>query len=78
MSWLLVVVMYTGQINETRFQSLEDCEFALLTAVDYGDSYTVILATSDAENKRCEKNGYHFIGRGVHDFGRFCAYLKLN
>ena len=34
--WILLVVMYTGQVQQTEFTSHEYCETALLDAVDAG------------------------------------------
>ena len=34
--WILLVVMYTGQVQQTEFTSYEYCETALLDAVDAG------------------------------------------
>ena len=43
-----------------------------------GDNYEVVLTTTDIEVEQCEKSGFHFIGRGLFEDKRFCAYLKLN
>lgn len=44
MSWILIVVLYTGGVTETSYDTKEQCELALFTATDGGKHKHISVA----------------------------------
>ena len=51
MSWLLLIVLYTGEIKQVSYPTHQQCEIALMNETDFGKMKHISIAECIKEEK---------------------------